>query len=142
MNIFSEVKEYLTARQVAENYGLQITKRGRYMKPEEKMIAGTFISNGRGFGFIEVEGEVEDYFVPEDKIHGAFHQDTVQAVVIPGQHGKRKEAEIVNIISRGMQQIVGIFEKSKNFGFVIPDNSKIAQDIFIPLLRRMLRKSV
>ncbi|MBQ8189383.1 MAG: ribonuclease R [Lachnospiraceae bacterium] len=111
---------------------LQITKRGRYMKPEEKMIAGTFISNGRGFGFIEVEGENEDYFVPEEKVHGAFHQDTVQAIVIPGQHGKRKEAEIINVISRGMTQIVGIFEKSKNFGFVIPDNGKIAQDIFIP----------
>lgn len=111
---------------------LQITKRGRYVKPEERIYTGTFISNGKGFGFVEVEGQKEDYYVPETRVHGAFHQDTVQIVLLPGQRGRRQEAEIVKIISHGIVQVVGTFEKSQNFGFVIPDNGKIARDIFIP----------
>lgn len=111
---------------------LQLTKRGRYIKPEEKTCTGTFISNGKGFGFVEVEGETEDYYIPETKVHGAFHQDLVQIVPLPLHGGKRQEAEIVRIISRGIEQVVGTFEKSQNFGFVVPDNGKIARDIFIP----------
>lgn len=115
---------------LAENR-LQITRRGRYVKPAVKMLTGTFISNGRGFGFVEVEGEEKDYYVPEHKVHGAFHQDLVQIVLLPGQQGRRQEAEVVRIISHGIRQIVGTFDGSENFGFVIPDNSKVAQDIFI-----------
>lgn len=111
---------------------LQLTKRGRYVKPEEKVYTGTFIGNGKGFGFVEVEGAAEDYYVPENKVNGAFHQDLVQIVLQPGQRGKRQEAEVVKVISHGISRIVGTFEKSKNFGFVIPDNTKLAQDIFIP----------
>jgi ribonuclease R len=116
---------------LAENL-LQITKRGRYIKAEEKVLTGTFIGNDKGFGFVEIEGETQDYYIPESKVHGAFHQDTVQIVLLPGQRGKRQEAEVVKIISHGIRQVVGVFQKSKSFGFVVPDNAKIAQDIFIP----------
>ena len=111
---------------------LQISKRGKYTRPEEKSMTGTFISHPKGFGFVEVEGLSEDYYVPEGKVNGAFHQDTVRFRLLPGKRGKRQEAEIIDIISRGMRQIVGTYEQSANFGFVIPDNAKVANDIFIP----------
>ncbi len=110
---------------------LQITKRGRYIKPEQKVLTGTFISNSKGFGFVEVEGSTEDYYIPENKVNGAFHQDTVSIRLLPGQRGKRQEAEVVSIVCRSIETVVGTYQKSKNFGFVIPDNTKIAQDIFI-----------
>ena len=110
---------------------LQITKRGRYIKPEQKVLTGTFISNAKGFGFVEVEGSTEDYYIPENKVNGAFHQDTVSIRLLPGQRGKRQEAEVVSIVCRSLETVVGTYQKSKNFGFVIPDNTKIAQDIFI-----------
>ena len=110
---------------------LQITKRGRYIKPEQKVLTGTFISNAKGFGFVEVEGFTEDYYIPENKVNGAFHQDTVSIRLLPGQRGKRQEAEVVSIVCRSLETVVGTYQKSKNFGFVIPDNTKIAQDIFI-----------
>lgn len=125
--VFKQALEEL----LAENR-LQLTKRGRYIRPEEKVYTGTFISNGKGFGFVEVEGAAEDYYIPENKVHGAFHQDLVQIILLPGQRGKRQEAEVVKVISHGISRIVGTFEKSQNFGFVIPDNTKVAQDIFIP----------
>lgn len=110
---------------------LQITKRGRYIKPEQKVLTGTFISNAKGFGFVEVEGFTEDYYIPENKVNGAFHQDTVSIRLLPGQRGKRQEAEVISIVCRSLETVVGTYQKSKNFGFVIPDNTKIAQDIFI-----------
>ena len=118
---------------------IQITKRGKYVKAdgnaEKQCIFGTFISHAKGFGFVEVEGQAEDYYVPEGKINGAFHMDKVQVVLLPKSQGKRQEVEIVKILERGTERIVGTFQKSKNFGFVVPDNTKIASDVFIPIER-------
>lgn len=111
---------------------LQITKQGKYMKPDEEQLTGTFISHAKGFGFVEIEGRAEDLYIPEDQVNGAFHQDTVLVKLLPGQRGKRQEASVVKILERGMKQIVGTYEQSRNFGFVIPDNTKIGVDIFIP----------
>ena len=125
-----EFKRVLEA--LLDEGSLMITKRGKYVKPEEKVIVGTFVSHPKGFGFVEVEGLAEDYYVPESHVNGAFHQDTVQVRLLPGRRGKRQEAEVISIVSRGMTRVVGTYEQSKNFGFVIPDNSKIAEDIFVP----------
>ena len=111
---------------------IQITKRGRYMKPDEQMPTGTFVAHARGFGFVEIEGQEEDIFISEENIHGAFHGDTVQVRILPKRTGKRAEGEILQIISRGTSKLVGIYESSKNFGFVIPDNDRFGSDIFIP----------
>lgn len=111
---------------------IQLTSKGKYMKSDGSVLIGTFISNVRGFGFVEIEGREEDLFIPEDMVNGAFHQDKVQVELIPGKRGKRQEAVVRKIIERGTRQIVGTYEKSANFGFVIPDNSKIGTDIFVP----------
>ncbi len=111
---------------------LSLTQKGKYMKSNGKSLIGTFISNARGFGFVEIEGQEEDYFIPEDKVNGAFHKDTVQVALLGAKEGKRQEAQIVKIISRGIIQVVGTYEASKSFGFVVPDNSKLTQDIFVP----------
>jgi len=123
--------------ELLEEGKVQLTKRGKYIKTEEikDAMIGTFISNGKGFGFVEVEGQEEDYFIPEDHVNGAFHMDKVQIVLLQQNKGKRQEAEVVNVISRGLSQIVGTFERSKSFGFVVPDNGKIATDIFVPAER-------
>ncbi|MBR4086114.1 MAG: ribonuclease R [Lachnospiraceae bacterium] len=111
---------------------LSLTTKGKYMKSNGKVLVGTFISNAKGFGFVEVEGREEDYYIPEDKVNGAFHKDTVQIALLGAKIGKRQEAQVVKIIARGMTQVVGTYEKSKNFGFVVPDNGKLSQDIFVP----------
>lgn len=113
---------------------LMVTAKGKYKKAEGNLLVGTFISNNKGFGFVEIEGQEEDYYIPEDKTNGAFHKDTVQITLLPGKSGgKRKEAQVVRIIERGITQIVGTYESSRkqSFGFVIPDNTKLSQDIFI-----------
>jgi len=114
---------------------LTVTAKGKYIKPEADFYTGTFISNARGFGFVEVQGLEEDLYIPENRVNGEYHQDTVQVKLLPGQRGRRQEAEVTRILQRGTTQVVGIFRKAKNFGFVIPDNMKLPCDIFVPIER-------
>ena len=57
---------------------IQISKRGKYTKAESNVLCGTFIGNSKGFGFVEVEGFTQDYYIPADYTNGAFHQDIVE----------------------------------------------------------------
>ncbi len=114
---------------------IMVTVKGKYMKGNGSVLTGTFIGNSKGFGFVEVEGREEDLFIPEDKVRGAFHKDLVEVSLLPGKNGKRQEAQILKILKRGTTQVVGTYQKSKNFGFVVPDNMKLSSDIFIPLER-------
>ena len=63
---------------------LQITRQGKYCKPDENQLVGTFISNAKGFGFVEVEGCENDFYIPEDQVNGAFHEDRVMVRLLPG----------------------------------------------------------
>lgn len=119
---------------------IQISKRGKYAlfdpaaaSNRQENLVGTFISHQKGFGFVEVEGRQEDLFIPEDRVHGAFHLDTVEVTLLKKGRGRRQEAEVVRILERGTNTIVGTFERSRNYGFVVPDNRKLTEDIFIPL---------
>lgn len=114
---------------------LELTKRGRYKKAEAHLITGTFIGNQKGFGFVESEELSEDLYIPEKRTGGAFPGDTVQAQLLPRQRGRRQEAEIVKVLEHGVKQLVGTFQKSKSFGFVVPDDAKIPTDIFVPIER-------
>ena len=78
---------------------LQITKRGKYLKGEGHPagLEGTFISNARGFGFVEIEGMEQDLFIPENDVNGAFHKDQVQVELLKNQHGKRQEAKVTKL---------------------------------------------
>ena len=114
---------------------IELSKRGKYSKAEGKYLTGTFIGNARGFGFVAVEGEAEDIFISESLVNGAMHGDTVQVALSAERSasGKRLEGAVVKILQRNLTQVVGTFQKNKSFGFVIPDNLKMGQDIFIPL---------
>lgn len=114
---------------------IQLTRQGRFVKPDVNKPVGTFIGHAKGFGFVEVEGYEEDFYIPEDKTGGAFHMDRVQIECLPAGKGKRREASVVRILERGMKQVVGTYEQSSSFGFVIPDNVKIGRDIFVPAER-------
>lgn len=117
---------------------LSITKKGKFVKAKnaDKELVGTFISHPKGFGFVEIDGREEDLYIPENYVNGAFHKDTVRVALLSGHSGKRQEAQVVEIVARGMRHIVGMYEKSnKNYGFVVPDNTKITGDIFVPAER-------
>lgn len=111
------------------------SKRGKFSKSEEKKITGTFQAHLKGFGFVSVEGEKEDIFIPESETNGAMHMDTVEISVSPAVTGRRREGKVLHVLERGMKQVVCTYQLNKNFGFAVPDNPKFGSDIFIPLER-------
>ena len=111
---------------------IECSKRGKYSKSEIKKMTGTFTAHPKGFGFVSVEGETEDIFIPESQVNGAMHMDTVEITVSPVTTGRRREGTVVKILERGMKQVVCTYEQSKTFGFAVPDNPKFGSDIFIP----------
>lgn len=114
---------------------IEVSSKGKYSKCGESFLTGIFTAHPRGFGFVSIEGEEEDVFIPETQVNGAFHLDTVQVALAPGtaaRSGKRREGSIIKVLARGTSQIVGTYQKSKTFGFALPDNPKFGRDIFIP----------
>lgn len=112
---------------------IEVSSRGKYAKSEGKFITGVFSAHPRGFGFVSVDGEDEDIFIGEAQVGGAFHGDTVQVSLLSdGGRGRRREGTITKIIERGTNHIVCTYEKSRTFGFAIPDNPRFGKDIFIP----------
>ena len=117
---------------------LSITKKGKFIKAKksDNELIGTFISHPKGFGFVEIDGREKDLYIPENFTGGAFHKDIVKVALLSGGSGKREEAQVIEIVERGTKRIVGIYDKTnKNYGFVIPDNAKIIDDIFVPTER-------
>jgi ribonuclease R len=121
---------------------ISVSKQGRYRKAKERkyqqqkknaVIIGTYIGHPRGYGFVTSDDMDEDIFIPEQAVNTAFHLDQVE-VQIAGEKpdNKRKEGRIIRILSHGLEEVVGTYEKSRHYGFVVPDLARIQQDIFIP----------
>lgn len=98
------------------------------------IIEGVFEANERGFGFVRPSDENEnDIFIPPADIKGAWDGDKVEVrVVSKGDEKHASEGIITRILERNHKKIIGKLEKNKNFGFVVPNNKKILEDIFIP----------
>ncbi len=111
---------------------VMLDTKSRYKLSNANLKVGTFSGTQRGYGFVTIEGEKDDIFIPESATKGALNKDVVQVMIKEEQTGKRKEGEVVSIVERGNTDVVGTFQKSKNFGFVVPDNLKFGKDIFIP----------
>ena len=132
-----ELKEIMDA--LVEEGKVCISKKGKYCKGEAKRLNGIYHAHPRGFGFVTVEGESEDIFIDEDDTGGAFQGDTVEISITGKPDGKRKEGKVLRIISRGTVKLVGLYrvQKNKSYGFLIPDNQRFLQDVFIPQERAM-----
>ena len=69
---------------------------------------GLYRQNKKGFGFVTVEGEEEDYYIRRDQTGGAFHMDTVAIVPLAGFREHRKEARVVSVVSRATSTVIGV----------------------------------
>ena len=119
---------------------IERTKTDRYQrkqssKSNSKLVRGTLSQNKKGFAFLRPEEEgVDDIFIPPTKINRALDGDTVIVEVHKGRgdfKGKT-EGEVKSIEKHSVTQVVGTYSEAKHFGFVIPDDKRIMQDIFIP----------
>jgi len=114
------------------------TRTQHYGIPEKMgIVIGKFQGHQRGFGFVIADVERPDIFIPADNVNGAMNGDRVLAKILKEvNNGKKCEGEITRIIERSNKTIIGTYDDSKNFGFVVADDKRIAQDIFIPKAER------
>ena len=120
-----------------EEYGSEYGRKKKDKNKKEQLegiqAEGTFIGHPKGFGFVEIEGQDEDIFIPESDTGTAMHQDKVRIIIRNDKkEGKRQEGVVVKVLERGMPEIVGTYQLNRDFGFVISDNPKFSKDIFIP----------
>lgn len=116
---------------LVEGGKIEIDRRGFIRLPRTASCVGEFMATRRGFGFVRVEGEENDIFIPEIYCSNAFHGDTVQ-VELTRQGDRRREGRITHIVERKVRTLVGTFSRNKNSTFVLPDNEKFTRDIYIP----------
>ncbi|MEH7382994.1 ribonuclease R [Bacillus sp. JJ1533] len=130
-----DFKDFVKALVVMEEQGLVVrTRSNRYGLPEKmNLVRGTITGHAKGFAFVVPDDKtMDDVFIPPTELKNAMHGDTVLVRINSESSGQRKEGAVVRIIEHGIKTIVGTYTESKSFGFVIPDDKKIANDIFIP----------
>ncbi|WP_027417101.1 ribonuclease R [Aneurinibacillus terranovensis] len=128
-------KEFVTLLNQLESDGKVIrTRTNRYGVPEKmNLIRGKLQGHPKGFGFVIPEEKgMPDIYIHANDMNGALNGDIVLARLNPNRHGPRLEGDIVRIVQRGNQQIVGTYQDEKHYGFVVTDDKRISKDIFIP----------
>lgn len=106
---------------------------GNYGAPSKMgLVTGVFQANKKGFGFVIADEERPDIFIPSSNIKDAMNGDRVLVKILRDEnHGKKCEGLIEKVIERKNKTIVGVYEDSKNFGFVVPKDTRMIKDIFI-----------
>ena len=125
-----DFREVLDA--LAREGQISIDLKGKIKPLPADVKVGKYMATQRGFGFVRVEGEDDDIFIPGSYTKSALDGDTVQVLVKKeGGEGKRREGQVLNILERGNSVLVGTYTRSRNFGFVTPDNQKFTKDIYV-----------
>ena len=132
---YSEFRELLD--ELENEFKIQQTKKGKYMLVDESIYkTGVLRLNQKGFGFVKINDSDEEIFISSDNINKALNDDEVLVKIteINGNSNKadnHSEGIIIKIIKHGKNTLVGTFQNSRNFGFVVPDDTKFGTDIFI-----------
>ena len=131
-----EYKAFKKVIKTMEKEGLIIrTKKDKFGVPERLgLVSGKLEVKAKGFGFLipDLEGE-KDVFIPSSSMNGAMNNDRVLVQITKEDiNGKRREGEVKEVLERANKSIIGVYEDSRNFGFVVPEDTRLNQDIFIP----------
>lgn len=110
------------------------TRTNRYGIPDRMgLVTGKFQGHQKGYGFVIPYDEGKDIFVPSSALNGAMNGDRVVVKITKQANTEKKcEGEIIRVLERANSKVIGTFENSRNFGFVVPEEKRIYQDIFIP----------
>ncbi|MEO1052987.1 MAG: ribonuclease R [Bacteroidota bacterium] len=100
---------------------------------EPEYVTGRVDHVNARFAYIVTPEEEPDIYVKSRDLNYAFDGDTVKVSLYSTKRGANPEGQVVEIVKRAKESFVGRLEISPKFAFVIPDNRKIHQDIFVKL---------
>lgn len=117
---------------VAENVAVQ-ESRSRFASAQQPdLIEGKIDHVNPRFAFLLMsDDDGEDLLIKSKYLKGAFHGDTVKAVITKVNDNGRKEAKVISVVKRDRTQFVGRLEMSLRYGFVVPDNRYIHDDFYV-----------
>jgi ribonuclease R len=128
-------KEILKILNELEEEGRIIrTRNERYAIPEKmNLIIGTIQGSQKGFGFLIPDNtEMKDLFISPVDLNGAMNKDRVIVRPMKGNGNmKSPSGKVIRILKRANYEIIGTLQETKNFGFVLPDDKRLSQDIFV-----------
>lgn len=126
-------------RELEKEGQIIFTRKQKYGIPEKMgLLVGTFQCHPKGYGFLLPERKPKfykggDVFISPSNTNGAMHNDKVIVRLSNRSSTLNKpEGEIIRIIERRNETVVGTLELNHKFGFVVPDDPRIGQDIFVP----------
>ena len=98
----------------------------------KKDFTGIFRGNEKGFGFVKVEEQEDEIYISRGNTKDAIDGDEVLIKIIEAsREDKHQEGKVLKVLKHNKDTFVGVFQKSRNFGFVVPDDRKVNSDIFI-----------
>ncbi len=95
------------------------------------MLRGRVIGHPEGFGFLVPDTGGDDVFLSVRHMNSLLHGDRAVVQVTGKDRRGRLEGSVVEVLERANHQVVGRYFEEEGVGFVVPDNSRIAQDILI-----------
>lgn len=117
---------------VEENYLARIGKRYRLNTQSENGLTGKLQMVDGNYGFVVLKNsDMKDVFISSKNLGTAFAGDTVEIRLFAKRKGKNAEGEIIRVVKRNREEIVGTLEKTRAFYFVKPDEDDIHRDIYI-----------
>lgn len=98
----------------------------------KKDFIGIFRGNEKGFGFVKADNQENEIYISRGNTKDAIDGDEVLVKILEvNREDKHPEGKVLKVLKRGKDTFVGVFQKSRNFGFVVPDDRKVNTDIFI-----------
>ena len=99
---------------------------------EEKKLEGIYRKNQKGFGFVKIEEREDEIYIAKKNSINALNGDKVLIKIIEEKtDSKKAEGRIIKVLEREKDTVVGTFQYSRSFGFVVPDDKNFGTDIFI-----------
>lgn len=127
------VKDIIDELIKEEKVRISNKKRIMPLTEDEINLVGKISIAAGGYGFfISDNKEFDDVYISRDRLKGAYNNDRVRISIIrEKEKAKNAEGEVIEILERASEEIIGTYKSSKKFGFVIADDKSHPDDIYI-----------
>lgn len=121
-----------TIEELEQNFKIQKNRKNQYRLMEENFSEGIYRKNQKGFGFVKIENQEDEIYIARENSQNALNGDRVLIEILEEKNKiKKAEGKVKKILKHEKDTMVGTFQKSENFGFVVPDDKNFGTDIFI-----------
>jgi ribonuclease R len=112
---------------------LLLNRREGYVPVDsQNLVRGRVIAHPDGFGFMVADTGGEDIFLSPREMRALLHGDRVVVRVTGVDRRGRREGAVAEILERANRTVVGRIHAEAGVYTLVPDNSRIHQDVLIP----------